>query len=107
MKITEILSEAKINDSDLLEVVHCHPRQIASECLDIPVWKIRYSYCTQRNNLKEAVKYLFLEEESWDKVESEFMKHMKNLNEKYPERKLSNVQILEANFMGKLTLELE
>ncbi len=107
MKITDILSEAKISDSDLLEVIQCHPRQIASECLEIPIWKVRYVYYTQRNNQKEAIKYLFLEEESWDKVESEFMKHMKNLNEKHPERKLSNVQILEANFMGKLTLEFE
>lgn len=107
LRIIDLLHDAKISDSDLLEIKQCHPRQIASECLEIPVWKVKYSYCTQRNNQKVAAKYLFLEEESWDKVESEFMKHMKNLNEKYPERKLSNVQILEANFMGKLTLELE
>lgn len=107
MKITQILSEAKISDSDMEEVVQCHPRQIASECLDIPVWKIRYSYYTQRKNQKEAIKYFFLDAESWDKIESEFMKHIESLNEKYPERKISNVQILDADFMGKLILELE
>jgi hypothetical protein len=107
MKITNILSEAKIDDSDLAEVIQCHPRQIISSELEIPVWKIEYSYDTQRGNHREAVKYLFLEDFSWDRVENEFMQHINTINEKYPERKLSNVKILDANFMGKLKVELE
>ena len=101
------MSEIKVDDFKLTEVLECHPLQIASECVEIPVWKIEYSYQTQRGNNKTATKYLFLEEYSWDKVENEFMKHIQNLNDKRPERKLSNVKILDANFMGKLILELE
>lgn len=107
MRVTDLLSEIKIDNSELTEVLQCHPLQIVSECMEIPVWKIEYSYCTQRGNNRTATKYLFLEENSWDKVENEFMKHIQNLNDKHPERKLSNVKILDTNFLGKLILELE
>ena len=40
-------------------------------------------------------------------VDNEFMNHIKFINEKYPERKLSNVEILDAEFMGKVYISLE
>ena len=40
-------------------------------------------------------------------VDNEFMNYVKSINEKYPERKLSNVEILDAEFMGKVYISLE
>ena len=63
MKISDILSQSKVNDSEMLEVVQCHPRQIASEAIDLPCWKVVYKYETNRGNIREAVKYFFLPEQ--------------------------------------------
>ena len=70
-------------------------------------WKIKYKYTTARGNPKEAVKYMFLDKNAWDSVDQEFMNYIKELNEKYPERIASNVEILDAVYFGKLYLELE
>lgn len=40
-------------------------------------------------------------------VENEFMNYIESMNEKHSERKLSNVEILEAEFMGKVYISLE
>jgi hypothetical protein len=107
MKISDLLTQCKISDSALSEIIEAHPKQIVSDRLYIPVWKINYSYCTARGNPKEAVKYIFREETDWDIVPLEFEKYMNEMNEKHPERKLSNVKILDTSFIGKLELEFE
>jgi hypothetical protein len=107
MKISDLLTQCKISDSALSEVVDAHPKQIASDILYIPVWKIHYSYITVRGNPKEADKYLFREESDWDIIIMDFEYYIKRENEKHPERELSNVEILDTTFMGKLELELE
>ena len=40
-------------------------------------------------------------------VENEFIDYIESMNEKHPERKLSNVEILDAEFMGKVYISLE
>ena len=52
------------------EFKQCHPKQIISEEVSIPIWKVKYSYNTNRGNPKTATKYLFLEESAWDMVEN-------------------------------------
>lgn len=106
MKILEILNESLINDPEMDEVLHCHPKQIINDELSIPVWKIIYTYTTARNNNKMVEKYIFLEESAWDLVDNNFKQYIKEFNEKHPERKLSNVKILDAEFLGKLLVPL-
>ena len=107
MKISELQSVCTVDDYIMEELKLCHPKQIINEDIPIPVWKVEYKYNTARGNPKTATKYLFLEESVWDMVDNEFMNYIEHVNEKYPERKLSNVEILEAEFMGKIYIPLE
>lgn len=107
MKITELQFICKYDDSIMEELKYCHPLQIANKEITIPVWKIEYKYKTARGNPKKAIKYLFLKEDGWDMVDNEFMKYIEQQNEKSPERKISNVEILDAEFMGNIYLPLE
>lgn len=84
-----------------------HPKQLIGGYIPIPVWKIHYSYTTARGNLKTADKYIIRDEQAWDLVENEFNNHIEEQNEKYPERKISNVEILDISFMGTALIELE
>ena len=84
-----------------------HPKQLIGDYIPIPVWKIHYSYHTARGNPKEADKYIIRDESAWDLVDNEFKNYIEEQNEKYPERKLSNVEILDCTFMGTAILELE
>lgn len=107
MKITDLLNECKLNASDMEEFKSIHPKQLIGNYIPVPVWKINYSYCTSRGNLKNANKYIIRDSTAWDCVEDEFKKYIEEQNEKYPERKLSNVEILDCTFMGTVELELE
>lgn len=91
----------------MLEFVEAHPKQIIGDMIDVPVWKISYKYTTKRNNNKSAIKYIILDENSWDLVETKFDNYITEINEKYPERAVSNVEILETEFLGKVFLQLE
>lgn len=107
MKISELQSVCKYDDNIMEEFKHCHPRQVISEEIPIPIWRVKYRYDTARGNLKTVTKYIFLEESAWDMVENEFMNYIESMNEKHPERKLSNVEILDAEFIGKVYISLE
>jgi len=107
MKISELQAVCKYDDSEMEEVKNCHPKQIASAVIPIPVWKIKYKYITARGNPKEAVKYMFLDKNAWDCIDQEFFYYIEYENERHPERKLSNVEILDSMFLGKLYIELE
>lgn len=89
------------------EFKYIHPKQLIGDYIPIPVWKIHYSYVTSRGNPKEADKYIIRDNISWDCLDIEFNKYIEEQNENYPERKLSNVKILDCNFMGTAVLELE
>ena len=107
MKISELQSVCKYDDSIMEEFKQCHPKQIISEEVSIPIYKVKYSYNTNSVYPKSSTKYLFLEESAWDMVENEFIDYIESMNEKHPERKLSNVEILDAEFMGKVYISLE
>ena len=107
MKISELQSICEYNDSYMEEFKRCHPKQIISDSIQVPVWKVEYRYNTARGNPKIATKYLLLDESSWDLVDVEFNSYINSMNEKYPERKLSNVEILDTEFMGKIYISLE
>ncbi len=89
------------------EFKNIHPKQLISDLIPIPIWKIHYSYYTARGNPKEADKYILDNENAWDRIEDEFNQYIQDQNEKYPERKLSNVVILDTTFMGNVYLLLE
>lgn len=107
MKISELQSACTCDDSAMEEFKQCHPKQIISEELPVPVWRIDYKYKTMRNNTKTATKYIILEESSWDRIDGEFQDHILKGNIEHPERKISNVEILDINFIGKVYLQLE
>lgn len=97
-----------MNDPNIMcEFKEAHPKQIISTEIPIPVWKVTYKYKTNRDNDKTAIKYLILEENDWDIVDRDFMGHIEKENKKHPERKLSNVAILDAEFLGEVFLQLE
>ena len=89
------------------EFKNIHPRQLISEEIPIPVWKIHCSYYTARGNPKEADKYILDNEYAWDRIEDIFFNYIEEQNEKHPERKLSNVKILDSCLTGKVYLKLE
>ncbi len=107
MKIINFLNDCYLDNSDMEEFKQIHPKQLISEEIPIPVWKIHYSYYTLRKNLKKADKYILDNENAWDRIEDIFMNYIKEFNEKHPERQLLNVKILDSCFMGNVYLKLE
>lgn len=107
MKITDLLASCKLNDFSMEEFLYIHPKQLIGWYVPIPVWKIHYSYLTARGNPKEADKYIIRDKTAWDYIDNEFNYYIQEQNEKHPERKLSNVKILDISFMGEAVLELE
>jgi len=93
-----------MEDKEKLKQIH--PRQRLNETIKIPIWEIKYSYTTVRNNHKTHYKYLIADELEYTTVENEFYTWLYFFNKKHPERELSNVQILETNFLGNFELEL-
>mgnify|MGYP001055247936 CR=1 FL=1 len=107
MKIIDFLKDCQLDNSEMTEFKQIHPKQLISEEIPISIWKIHYSYCTLRENFKKAYKYILDNENAWDRIEDIFMDYIKEFNEKYPERQLLNVKILDSYFMGKIYLKLE
>lgn len=94
-------------DSNMDEFKCIHPKQLINDRFPVPVWKIHYSYYTARGNPKIADKYLIAGIGDWDIVELEFNSYIQKENEKHPERRLSNVKILDASYMGKFYIDFE
>lgn len=107
MKIQEFLKELKFADSETSQIKGSNPKQIISAEVRVPVWRIKYSYLTARNNEKESTKYIFQPEEYYDLVEKEFDDYIKELNDKFPYKAISNVKILDMSYIGYALLELE
>lgn len=107
MKVSRLQAICEYDDSDMEEFINCHPKQVVSERIPIPIWEILYRYKTARGNDKTATKYIFLDEFSWDMIENEFKKYVTEFNEKHPERELLNVEILDSTFLGKVYIPLE
>lgn len=107
LTISELQKNCLMNDSVMTEFKEAHPKQIISTEVPIPVWKVTYKYKTNRDNDKTAIKYVILKEDGWDLIDMEFMKHIEEENRKHPERKISNVAILDTKFLGEVFLQLE
>lgn len=108
MKISEFISACKLENSDLKEVLECHPKQIISDYLRIPVWKVTYKYLTQRGNEKIATKYIFnYTEAEWDGVDNDVKNYIEEFNKEHPERPITNGEILGLSFMGYLNFDLD
>ena len=107
MTISELQKNCLINDSAMCEFKEAHPKQIISTEVPVPIWKVTYKYKTNRDNDKSATKYVILKENGWDLVDSIFKEHIEEENRKHPERKLSNVEILDTEFLGEVLLQLE
>lgn len=111
MKIADLKKNITFYDGSseeiLGEFMNCNPKQIISYDLIVPVWKVVYSYITKRGNPKKATKYLLRHFADWDVVELEFEQYIEDFNKMYPERKISNVKILDIDFLGKAYIELE
>ncbi len=107
IKVIDFLKDCYFNDSVMDEFKSIHPKQLISTEIPVPVWKIHYSYNTARGNPKEAVKYILDNENAWDRVDHVFIRYVEEQNEKFPERKISNVEILDVTFMGNVYLSFE
>lgn len=103
----EFLKQLVVNDSEMQEFLQIHPKQLLSSEVKVPVWRIRYSYLTARNNEKTSIKYILAAESDYDIVEPEFLEHIKQINKNMPYRAISNVKILDIDYMGECFIELE
>lgn len=54
MKIQDLLKELRFVDSETSQIKDSNPKQIISTELRVPVWRIKYSYLTARNNEREV-----------------------------------------------------
>lgn len=106
MNIRDLLKECKIDDYELEDILHSNPKQFLSEELKVPIWKVEYSYLTARNNPKQGIKYLFLQENDWDIVDNEFNKYIEEFNNKFPHKKLLNVEVLDCEYVGHFLLPI-
>jgi hypothetical protein len=88
-------------------LLNTHPSQWLNNEIKFPIWKIKYSYITNRGNKKEHIKYLIADEQSWDLIDPMFDRWLDDFNDKHPERMLSNVEILDTEFMDEYLLPLE
>ena len=103
----EFLKQLAVNDSEMKEFLQIHPKQLISSEAKVPVWRIKYSYLTARNNEKTSTKYILAEESDYDIVEPEFLEYVKKINKSMPYRAISNVKILEIGYMGECFIEFE
>lgn len=105
--IKDIIDNLTNIDTELktqLQLIHA--AQWLNEFIKISIWRIKYSYTTARNNHKTHYKYLIAGENEWDIIEPEFNYWLGEFNSKNPERRLSNVKILDTEFLGEFLLEL-
>lgn len=107
MNREEFLKQLVVNDSEMREFLQIHPKQLISSEVKVPVWRIKYSYLTARNNEKTSTKYILASEFDYDIIETEFWEYIKVINESMPYRVIFNVEILEIDYMGECFIELE
>lgn len=107
----EFLQSAKFANcsypADITEVVKdelkdVHPSMFIGDDIFFMLFKIAYSYNTNRGNYRESYKVVFLndfeglsEYEASIMAETKFQSWLDTFNRQYPFRAISNVQILE------------
>lgn len=65
------------------------------------VYKVIYTYKTNRGKIKENHKYLIADYEEQAKLD--FIEYINNFNRKKPFRAISNVKILDVELLGNVT----
>lgn len=86
-----------------------HPSQLITSRLKIPLFKIRFTYSTPRGNAKEHEKFMFTSkhEESHMEAQMNFESWVEDYNRKHPHRKMSNVLILDVEYISDACLNIE
>lgn len=87
-----------------------HPKQILNMWLTVPLYRVRYSYMTQRGNIRQSEKYFFAlageHEELAFEVEIKLKDWFEQENREKPYRAVSNVEILDIDRIAYATLHL-
>ena len=108
IKIKDVIKNLINIDTNIKEELQeIHPKQWLYQPLPIPIWKIKYSYTTARGNNREYYKYVMVDETDWNSLEHRFNYWLEEFNNENPKRQLSNVQILDTEFLGEFLLELK
>ncbi len=71
------------------------------EDLKLNVYKIRYTYKTNRSNPKENTKYTIAINK--EEARFKFIEYINNFNIQKPYRAISNVKILDVELLGTVT----
>lgn len=75
-----------------------HPSQFLNSRVSIPIYEVKCTYITNRDNHKIAKKYMLLRLEHEDvdiEIDMAFQDWVNDLNQQKPYRKISNAEILE------------
>ncbi|AAK79171.1 hypothetical protein [Clostridium acetobutylicum] len=84
-----------------------HPRQVISFLEEIPIsiYKVKFRYTTFRGNRREKEMYFLIKTYSPEEDMQKYLdKYINDFNKKFPNRQLSNVQILDSCCKGLVTL---
>jgi hypothetical protein len=101
-KFAECWFPADITELVKDELKDVHPSMFIGDNISFMLFKVTYSYSTNRGNFRKSCKYIFLnayegldEFEASIMAESRFQLWVDDFNIDYPFRAISNVQILE------------
>ena len=87
-----------------------HPKQILNMRITIPLYRVRYSYMTQRGHTRQSEKYFFATDGEHDElyldVEIKLKDWFEEENRERPYRAVSNVEILDIDRVAYATLPL-
>ena len=87
-----------------------HPKQILNMQLTIPLYRVQYSYMTQRGHVRQSEKYFFAtageHDELYMEVEMKLQDWFEDENRRRPYRAVSNVTILDISRVAYATLTL-
>lgn len=75
-----------------------HPSQLLNSRVLVPIYEIKCSYMTKRENYRVVKKYMFLKLEHEDvdiEIEMAFQDWVAGMNSQRPYRKITNAEILE------------
>ncbi len=86
-----------------------HPSQFLNSIVRIPVYEVKYSYFTKRENYRVAYKYMFLKQEHEEvgfEIEMAFRDWVENMNKEKPYRAIFNAEILEIRPVAYAALRI-
>ncbi len=87
-----------------------HPKQILNMRITIPLYRVHYSYTTQRGNIRQGEKFFFAtageHEDIHFEVEMQLKDWFEDENRERPYRAVSNVEILDIDRVAYATLSL-